>query len=161
VHRRRNDLLIIERNGQSTVNGSLSEYCLECAEEVAQVNRDANQVRFVLNSKSDEQIAAKLQNGVIIIEPLCPSSQRPLGSEQCTSVYAQLGGCSRAQYCSTRNEGMPSARRARLQKIMDEHPWFPGEGYLRQCAVACQNSPIWTAHSSPGSSPLVTVGAFT
>jgi hypothetical protein len=36
-------ILIIERNGESVVNGSLAEYCLECSEEAAQVNRDGNQ----------------------------------------------------------------------------------------------------------------------
>ena len=132
-------ILIIERNGVSVVNGSLAEYCLECSEEAAQVNRDGNQVRFVLNGKSDEQIVARLQNGVVLMEPLRASSQKPLDPEQCTFVYAQLGDCARAQYCSIPNEGMPPASRARLQKIMDQHPWFPGEGYLRQCAVACQN----------------------
>ena len=132
-------ILIIERNGESVVNGSLAEYCLECSEEAAQVNRDGNQVRFVLNGKSDEQIVTRLQNGVVLIEPLRPSSQKPLDPEQCTFVYAQLGDCARAQYCSMPNESMPPASRARLQKIMDEHPWFPGEGYLRHCTVACQS----------------------
>jgi hypothetical protein len=132
-------ILIIERDGQSAVNASLSEYCLECSEEAAQVNRDSNQVRFVLNGRSDEQITAKLQNGVLVMEPLRPSSHRPLDPEQCTFVYAQLGDCARAQYCSTPNEGMPPASRARLQKIVDEHPWFRGESYVRQCAVACQS----------------------
>jgi hypothetical protein len=96
-------------------------------------------VRFVLSGKSDEQIVAKVQNGVVLIEPLRASSQKPLDQVQCTFVYAQLGDCARAPFCSMPNEGMPPASRARLQKIMDEHPWFPGEGYLRQCAVACQN----------------------
>jgi len=132
-------VLIIERSGETTVNGSLAEYCLECSEEAAQVNRDGNHVRFVLSGKSDEQIVARVQNGVVLIEPLRASSQKPLDQAQCTFVYAQLGDCARAPFCSMPNEGMPPASRARLQKIMDEHPWFPGEGYLRQCAAACQN----------------------
>jgi hypothetical protein len=63
-------MLIIEKDGKAVVNGSLGEYCLECSEETVQVNQEANQVRFVLQGGSGEQITAKLQNGVVLIEPL-------------------------------------------------------------------------------------------
>jgi hypothetical protein len=131
--------LIIEKNGEAIVNGSLGDYCLECSEETSQVNRETNQVRFVLSGKFGEQITAKLQNGVVVIEPLRGSSRQPLKPEQCTFVYGQLGECSRARSCSAPYENMPTPSRVRLQKILDEHPWFSGEGYLRQCVVACRN----------------------
>ncbi len=131
--------MIIEKNGETVVNGSLGEYCLECSEETAQVNQESNQVRFVLSGRSGEQIIAKLQNGVVVIEPLRASSRQPLNPEQCTFVYGQLGECSRARLCSAPYENMPAPSRVRLQKVMDEHPWFPGESYLRQCVVACRH----------------------
>jgi hypothetical protein len=131
--------LIIEKDGEAVVNGSLGEYCLECSEETVQVNQDANQVRFVLEGTSGEQITAKLQNGVVLIAPLRPLSIQTLNQEQCTFVYGQLGECSRARSCSAPYEMMPTSPRVRLQKIMDEHPWFPGESYLRQCIVTCRN----------------------
>ena len=131
--------LIIEKNGEAIVNGSLGEYCLECSEETAQVHQESNQVRFVLSGKFGEQIIAKLQNGVVIIEPLRSSSRQPLNQEQCTFAYGQLAECSRARSCSAPYETMPASARVRLQKIMDDHPWFPGEGYLRQCVVSCRN----------------------
>src|SRR5262245_45053008 len=70
--------LIIEKDGKAVGNGSLGGYCLECSEEIVQVNQEANQVRFVLDGSSGEQITAKLQNGVVLIEPLRPSSRQPL-----------------------------------------------------------------------------------
>jgi len=106
-----------------------------------QVHQEANQVRFVLEGRSGEQITAKLQNGVVLIAPLRPSSKQPLNQEQCTFVHAQLGECSRARSCSAPYEIMPTSSRVRLQKIMDEHSWFPGESYLRQCIVTCRNQP--------------------
>jgi hypothetical protein len=84
------------------------------------------------------------------MEPLRASSQKPLDPEQCTFVYAQLGDCARAAILFDTQRGMPPASRARLQKIMDQHPGFPGKATFDNAPLRAKTSRIWIVRFFPG-----------